>query len=74
MSEMFDGWIVTEKAKDLTGYTADYLRKLAREEKVEAEKVGGSFWLFNRESLLAWKQTMEELGTAKHSPKRKETG
>lgn len=71
MSNPFAGWIVTEEAQELTGYTPDYLRRLAREEKVEAEKVGGKFWLFSREFLLAWKEEMEGLGTAKHSPKRK---
>jgi len=71
MSNPFEGWIGTAEARQLTGYTPDYLRRLAREEKVKAEKVGGSFWLFNRESILAWKEEMEALGTAKHSPKRK---
>ena len=74
MSNPFDGWIVTEEAQELTGYTPDYLRRLAREEKVEAEKVGGNFWLFSKDSLLAWKEEMEALGTAKHSPKRKGAG
>jgi excisionase family DNA binding protein len=71
MSNPFDGWIVTEEAQELTGYTPDYLRRLARDEKVEAEKVGGNFWLFSKDSLIAWKREMEDLGTSKHSPKRK---
>ena len=74
MSNPFDGWIVTEEAQELTGYTPDYLRRLAREEKVQAEKVGGNFWVFSKDSLLAWKEEMETLGTAKHSPKRKGAG
>jgi len=72
MNNPFDGWIDTSAAQDLTGYTLDYLRQLAREKKVNAEKIG-KFWLINRASLLAWRDEMDELGTAKHSPKRKGT-
>lgn len=49
-----EGWITTEEAAELAEYTAYYIRKLAQEGKIEAEKVGRD-WLVNRESLLEYK-------------------
>jgi excisionase family DNA binding protein len=67
-----EGWISGQEAANLTGYTIRYLRKLAREKRLRATKLGRD-WLFERESLLKWKEQMNELGTKKHSPKTKKT-
>jgi excisionase family DNA binding protein len=67
-----EGWISGQEAAGLTGYTVRYLRKLARENRLRATKLGRD-WLFERESLLRWKEQMDELGTKKHSPKAKGT-
>jgi excisionase family DNA binding protein len=62
-----EGWITSQQAVDLTGYTAQYLRRLARQGRLTVTKIG-STWLFDRDSLLAWKTEMENMGTKKHSP------
>lgn len=65
-----EGWISGQEAASLTGYTVRYLRKLARENRLMATKLGRD-WLFERESVLKWKEQMQEMGTKKHSPKTK---
>ena len=62
-----EGWVTTDEAQELSGYTARYLRQLAREGKVEAEKVGRD-WLYKKTSLQAWCDKVAELGTKKHAP------
>lgn len=60
------GWILTEEAHELTGYSIEYLRRLGRLGKVRAEKLGGALWAFDRASLEAWQVT------AKPGPKPKQ--
>ena len=64
-----EGWIDIAEAVTLTGYSPVYVRLLAREDRVTAEKVGGR-WLVNRASLVAFKVAMDQLGAQKHSPWR----
>ena len=65
MSELIpEGWITTEEAVELTGFTRDWLWRLAREKRVLAAKVGRA-WLFHRTSVEDWK------ATAKTGPKPK---
>ena len=52
MEELLPGWVTVEQAQELTSYTGDHLRRLARGGQVVARKVGQT-WIFNRESLLA---------------------
>lgn len=49
------GWLTTEEAQELTGYTAYHLARLARGKQVSARKLSGKLWLFERESLLTYK-------------------
>ena len=49
----FEGWITTDEGEELTGYTAPYIRQLARRGVVEARKVSG-VWLLHEDSLLAY--------------------
>ena len=70
MSE-FEEWITTEMGAVLTGYTASYLRQLARRGLMEARKVSRD-WLINRESLLDYKRRMDRLGPQKHNPWRED--
>jgi excisionase family DNA binding protein len=51
-----EGWITTAEAGELTGYSIEYLRRLARKGKVKAHKVGRS-WLFDKEDLEEHQQT-----------------
>lgn len=64
-----DGWITTDEAQALTGYSVAYLRRLCNRGDVEARKVRRD-WLIYRESLLAYKDRMESLGPEKHDPWR----
>jgi len=47
------GWISTDEAHVVTGYTTNYLCSLAREEVVVARKIRG-VWLMRRDSLLGY--------------------
>ena len=67
-----DGWLTTRGAAELSGYSAKYLRRLARQGRIDARKVGRD-WLINRESLLAYVAEMDCLGPAKHNPWRSTT-
>jgi hypothetical protein len=63
-----EGWITTGEAEEATGYGAEYLRQLARADKVKSRKFAGR-WLFNRKDLLAYRQRMDTLGRKKHDPR-----
>jgi excisionase family DNA binding protein len=65
-----EGWIGSQEAAKLSGYTVRYLCKLARDGRLRATKLGRD-WLFERKSLLKWKERMDKLGVKKHSPKAK---
>jgi len=59
------GWLTREEAQALTGYTEDHLTRLARGQKVNARKLAGQIWLFERASLTAYQ------AAARPGPKRK---
>jgi len=65
-TEMTEEWITTNEAVDATGYSAEYLRQMARENKVETQKFAGR-WLFNEDNLLDHKHKMDALGRKKHA-------
>jgi len=73
LSEVLEGWITAAEAAALTGYTVPHIRRLARQGRIEAQKVGRD-WLIGRESLLAYKRQMEALGSQKHNPWREDLG
>lgn len=50
MTSNLDGLITSDAAQEITGYSADHLRRLARAGTVRAILVGRS-WLFDPESL-----------------------
>jgi excisionase family DNA binding protein len=52
------GWLTTEEAQDLTGYSIAHLRRLARDRRVNARKLAGQLWLFERASLAEYKATV----------------
>ena len=64
-----EGWISVQDGAELVGYSAVYVRLLARQARIEARKVGRD-WLIERASLLAFKAQMDRLGAQKHSPWR----
>lgn len=60
-------WVNTAEGAQLTGFSIDYVRRLARGGCIEARKVGRD-WLIERASLLAFKAAMDRLGNDKHNP------
>jgi excisionase family DNA binding protein len=72
MTEL-SGWITTDVAVTLTGYSAAYIRRLARKGRIGAKRVLRD-WLVSREDLLAHKARMDALGTDKHNPWRDDLG
>jgi excisionase family DNA binding protein len=65
------GWLTTEQAETLTGYSVAYLRRLANQGRVEARKVGRD-WVLYKDSILAYKKRMDSLGLDKHNPWRED--
>ena len=63
---IFENWISTTHAAELTGYQATWLQEMARRDKVTAQKLAGR-WLFNKADLLQYKQKMDALGRKKHA-------
>jgi len=72
MAEL-SGWITTDVAVTLTGYSVGHIRRLAREGRIGTRRVGRD-WLVSREDLLAHKARMDALGTDKHNPWRDDLG
>ncbi len=64
-----DDWVTVKQAKELVGYTLTYLRRLAANGQVTAQRIG-NIWLLQRTSLLAYKEQMADLGTNRHNPWR----
>ena len=50
---MADDWISIREATKLSGYHADHLRVLIRQDRIKGRKVV-IVWLVNRSSLLAY--------------------
>jgi excisionase family DNA binding protein len=62
-------WITTDEAAALAGYVVEYVRCLAREGRIHAEKRGRDWWV-DRDDLLRYKAQMDRLGEQKHNPWR----
>jgi len=65
------GWLTTDEAETLTGYSIAYLRRLATQGRIAARKIGRD-WVIYQESLLAYKERMDALGVDKHNPWRED--
>ncbi len=58
-------YVSVEEAAEVTGYAPAYIRRLLRQQKIKAEKKGTMWWI-DLESLKAYKQEMDALGTDKY--------
>ena len=65
------GWLTTDEAEALTGYSIAYLRRLATQGRIAARKIGRD-WVIYQESLLGYKKRMDALGVDKHNPWRED--
>ena len=52
-------WITTQEAAELTGYSAEYIRRLLRLGRLERQKWGNQ-WMVSRAALLEYKAEMEK--------------
>ena len=65
---MAQTWLSVPEAAALSGYDADYIRKLIRGGKIEARKVV-TVWMVDRASFLAYVEQAQHRG-AKRGPKK----
>jgi len=61
-------WLTVQEAAKLTGYHAEYLRLLIREEKISARKFG-PVWAINKSSLLTYLKSAEKSSDKRHGPR-----
>ena len=64
MRDPKEKWVTTKEAIRITGYNAEYIRRLLRSGKVNGAKWGRE-WMIDRESLLAYEQGSERRGARK---------
>ncbi len=60
-------WLTTKQAAEITGYNAEYIRKLAQSSRIPAQKLGRD-WVIQRADLLAYVRGVEKKGR-KRGPK-----
>jgi excisionase family DNA binding protein len=64
-------WITVREASELSGYNAEYIRRIMRQGKIKAEKLHGvREWLIDKKTLQAYVKAMKSLGTEKHNAYR----
>lgn len=70
MEVTIDGmtYVDTKRAAELTGYTRQHLRHLARNNEIVSSKQG-IFVFLSLESLMAYKAEMDRLGNKKYQNK-----
>jgi excisionase family DNA binding protein len=66
--------ITVAEAADRTGYSEGHVRALCREGRIEARRIGKRVFLIEWESLRAYRQQMEQLGSGKFDPTRRTGG
>ncbi|HOU00695.1 MAG TPA: helix-turn-helix domain-containing protein [Anaerolineaceae bacterium] len=65
------GWITTQEAAALTGYAAVTWRLFARQGRIKSMKRGRD-WFLDKAEVLAYTETMQRMGNAKHNPWRED--
>ena len=60
------GWIITDHAMTLTGYTKSFIYELAEKKLINAYDVGED-WLISKDSLLAYKTNQDKEDTSTSS-------
>lgn len=60
MNVIDQDWITTAEAAALTGYTQEYIRKLARDETIKSAKIGERTTLISKEDLLRYYNKQQE--------------
>ena len=63
-------WITVAQAAEISGYNAEYLRRLIRNEKIDY-RMFGFMYQVNKQSLLEYLKEAEKKEDKRYSPKRK---
>jgi excisionase family DNA binding protein len=63
-------WVVytVEEASERTGYSVQYIRRLVRDKKVEAIKIG-PYWLIKAEDIENYKKEMQSADDGRFGPR-----
>ncbi len=69
--EAMTDYISTAEAAQMAGYTEDYVRRLARTQKVKSDKKGGQYWI-DRDSLVAYMDMVKTMGSQRFNWRRKQ--
>ncbi len=64
-------WITVTQAAEISGYNAEYLRRLMRNKKIKFRKFSFIYQV-NRESLLNYLKEAEKITDKRYTPKRKQ--
>lgn len=64
-------YVTTAEAAQISGYTEDYVRKLARLKRIDASMKGGAYWI-DAASLQAYLEWVKGEGTQRFNWRRKE--
>lgn len=69
--EVFEGWVTTRQASDLTGYSIQAIRWIAKHKqaRVGSRRMGRA-WLVSKDDILRYKAEMDALGDQRHDPRR----
>ena len=57
---MVEEWLTVEQAAGMSGFNAQYIRRLLRTRKIEGRKFGRMIWQVNRASLSAYLKEAEK--------------
>ena len=63
-------WMTVIEAAEISGYNAEYLRRLIRNEKIDY-RMFGFMYQVNKQSLLKYLKEAEKKSDKRFSPKRK---
>jgi excisionase family DNA binding protein len=63
-----DHWITTREAAEISGYHVNYVRRLIRRGKIEAEKKGAMWWV-DWDSLRAYVEDSQAKDDGRFGPK-----
>jgi excisionase family DNA binding protein len=64
-------WLTVQEAADLSGYNAEYLRRLIRNNKIAYRKISFIYQV-SRASLFEYLSRAENTSDKRYTPKRKE--
>jgi excisionase family DNA binding protein len=65
---MAEDWITVKEASDLSGYNAQYIRRLVRRKRIKSEKWVRD-WMLSRSSLMAYIQAAEKSKDSRKGPR-----